>query len=255
MNELFIGGGGYSGIMFIGALEYINEHKLLDLKNFYGCSIGSLIGILYVSGMAPKHILGKFLELDLSEIVKYNINYDNKCLIDDTLLDSLMEILWCKYSEEITLKEFSGDTSVNINIFVTNVTTNEYINFNNEDYPEIKLKDAIKASMSIPFLFKPVKINGENYIDGCCKNIYGSPPDNRYILGYSIILKTDNKDLSYFSDVLHSMSSGTKPNSVYTIVCKNMGNPGMYMNLNKLDTHFILEMYKNGIEHARETLT
>ena len=42
MNDLFIGGGGYSGFHFIGALEYIHQKKLLDLKNFYGTSIGAL---------------------------------------------------------------------------------------------------------------------------------------------------------------------------------------------------------------------
>jgi hypothetical protein len=35
MDDLFIGGGGYSGIMFIGVLEYLHENDLLDLKNFY----------------------------------------------------------------------------------------------------------------------------------------------------------------------------------------------------------------------------
>ena len=72
MNDLFIGGGGYSGVVFIGALEYIHENKLLDLKNFYGCSIGSLIGCLYISGYKPKEILSSFLDLELSEIVKYD---------------------------------------------------------------------------------------------------------------------------------------------------------------------------------------
>ena len=72
MNDLFIGGGGYSGIMFIGVLEYLHENNLLNLKNFYGCSIGSLIGILYLSGYTPKEILSKFMELNLNEIVKYD---------------------------------------------------------------------------------------------------------------------------------------------------------------------------------------
>jgi predicted patatin/cPLA2 family phospholipase len=255
MNELFIGGGGYSGIMFIGALEYINENKLLDLKNFYGCSIGSIIGILYISGLTPKHILGKFLELDFNDIIKYDINYDGQCLLDGKLLDSFMDFIWEKYDKEITLSEFSKSTSVNINIFVTNVTVNKYVNFNNKEYPNIKLKDAIKASMSIPFLFSPVEINNEFYIDGGCKNIYGCPPDNKYILGYSIIVETDRKELSYITSILKSLINCDKPNSVFTIICKNIANPGIYMNLNNLNSQFIFDMYKNGIKHARETLT
>jgi predicted acylesterase/phospholipase RssA len=59
MNDLFIGGGGFRGVMFIGVLEYLHEKKLLDIKNFYGTSIGSLIGILYISGIKPKDMIKK----------------------------------------------------------------------------------------------------------------------------------------------------------------------------------------------------
>ena len=59
MNDLHIGGGGFSGIMFVGILEYLHENRLLDIKNFHGTSIGSLIGILYISGMKPKDIIKK----------------------------------------------------------------------------------------------------------------------------------------------------------------------------------------------------
>ena len=255
MNELFIGGGGYTGVMFIGVLEYIHEHKLLDLKNFYGCSIGSIIGILYIIGMTPKDILRNFLELNFKDLIKYEINYDNKCLLDDKLLDSFIEFIWVKYNKDITLEEFSKDTSVNINIFVTNITTNEYLNFNNKEYPKIKLKDALKASMSIPFLFHPVEINNEYYVDGGCKNWYGCPPDNRYILGYSIIAEIDKKKESYITNILCSIINDDKPNSVFTIVCENINNPSIYTSLNNLNSEFIFDMYKRGIECARKELS
>ena len=90
MNDLFIGGGGYSGLIFIGALEFIHEKKLLDLKNFYGCSIGSLIGCLYISGFTPKNMVSKFLDINLDEIVKYDFNNlpSENFIIDDILLEA-----------------------------------------------------------------------------------------------------------------------------------------------------------------------
>ena len=108
MNDLFIGGGGYSGVIFIGSLEYIHENKLLDLKNFYGCSIGSLIGCLYISGNTPKNILSKFLELDLTDIVKYDFNnfISKNFIVNDSLLDNLIGLLWDSVNENITIKEF-----------------------------------------------------------------------------------------------------------------------------------------------------
>ena len=122
MNDLFIGGGGYSGFTFIGVLEYIKTKKLLDLKNFYGTSIGSLIGILYISGMDPKAMVNNFLKLNLNEIIKYDImNFGSRnCIIDDKLFETLIGFLWDYHSEDITLQQFSEKTNVNVNIIVTN---------------------------------------------------------------------------------------------------------------------------------------
>lgn len=256
MNDLFIGGGGYSGIVFIGALEYIHENKLLDLKNFYGCSIGSLIGCLYISGYKPKDILSRFLELDLKQIVKYK--FDNfmseSYIMDDSFLDTLIGLLWTNVDENITVGDFSNKYNVNVNIYATNLSKNEYTNINNKMYPEIKLKDAMKASMSIPFIFKQVEINGDKFVDGCCKNLYGSPPEDIYVCGYSIIVDTRSNSGSYFGSLMYNMIKKTKPRSTFTVLCENKDDPNIYLNLDKLDKKFIIEMYKNGINFAKSSL-
>jgi len=256
MNDLFIGGGGYSGVIFIGALEYIHEKKLLDLKNFYGCSIGSLIGCLYISGYTPKSILSKFLDLNLEEIVKYDFNNlpSENYIIDDDLLDTLIGFLWEYHEFDVTLSQFSNIHNVDVNIYTTNITKNLYTNFNNKDFPDVKLKDALKASMSIPFLFKPININGDMYIDGCCKNLYGSPPSEVYICGYSLILNSLSINKSYITNVMTSMLTKVKPKSTFLIECDNILNPDTYLNLNKLDERNILDMYKRGINFAKEYL-
>ena len=256
MNDLFIGGGGYSGIVFIGALEYIHENKLLDLKNFYGCSIGSLIGCLYISGYKPKEILSSFLDLELSEIVKYDFeNLHESYLIDDSFLEKLIGFLFSNEDEDITVGDFSNKYHVNINIYATNLTKNEYTNINNITYSEVKLKDALKASMSIPFIFKHVDINGDKFVDGCCKNLLGSPPEDIYVCGYSIITEKYNlKNDTCVTTLMNSMIKSTPPRSTFTITCKNENNPSIYLNLDKLDRKFILDMYKNGISFAKTTL-
>jgi len=258
MEDLFIGGGGYSGIMFIGVLEYLHENNLLDLKNFYGCSIGSLIGILYLSGYTPKEILSKFMDLNLKEIVKYDFNnisnFSKNHIIDDLFLDTLINYVFLLNGNcpNITLYEFSKKTKVNINIHVTKLDTNEYINLNNREYPEIKLKDAIKASMSIPFIFKSVNIGDSQYIDGCCKNVYGSPKEDIYICGYSIIVKFSGD--SYINRVFKTLLNYTRPKSTFIIECTSELDPGVYLNLDKIESNLVIELYKRGILFAKEQL-
>lgn len=258
MDDLFIGGGGYSGMIFIGCLEYIHENKLLDLKNFYGTSIGSLIGCLYISGITPKNMLIKVLELDLVDIVEYNFNnlFSENFIINDSLLDNLIGLLWEFTDENINLREFSDMYKVNVTIYATNISKGEYTSLNNIDYPEIKLKDALKASMSIPFLFKPVVINGDTYVDGCCKNLYGSPPRDIYIRGYSLILNMplnmSNNNIS--GNILLSIICKCKPRSTFTVNCNHELEPSVYLNLDKLDNKVILDMYKKGMYLTKETL-
>jgi NTE family protein len=252
MNDLFIGGGGYSGFHFIGALEYIHQKKLIDLKNFYGTSIGALIGILYISGTEPKCMVNMFQKINLEEIIKYDFTNIQNGLIDDTLLDTLIGFVTDKYNTDINLSEFAKITNVNVNIYATCVTRNEYVCLSNETNPDVKLKDALRASMSIPFLFKPVEINGEIYVDGCCKNLCGAPPEEIFIRGYSIIL--NNKTLGYPFQVIRSIFTRKIPNSTFIISIENVVDANVYLNLDKMRSKFIIDMYRNGIYTAKRIL-
>jgi hypothetical protein len=252
MNDLFIGGGGYSGFHFIGALEYIHQKKLLDLKNFYGTSIGALIGVLYISGTEPRCMINLFQKINLEEIVKYDFTNIQNGLLDDSLLDTLISFVTDKYNTDINLSEFSKITKVNVNVYATNITRNEYICLSNETNPDVKLKDALKASMSIPFLFKPVEINNEMYVDGCCKNLYGSPPKEIFIRGYSIILDNNNK--SYPFQIMTTIFTREIPNGTFLIKLENKIDANVYLNLSKLRSKFIIDMYRNGIYTAKKYL-
>lgn len=254
MNDLFIGGGGISGLSFIGALEYIHENNLLELKNFYGCSIGSLIGCLYITGLNPKCILNKFTQLDLNDIVSYDFNslFNKNFIINDSLLETLVNFLFEDNNPDITIEDFCLKYNVNVNIYATNLSKNEFTNLNNIKYPKIMLKDAIKASMSIPYLFKPIIINDDTYIDGCCKNLYGSPSLDIYICGYSII--SEYSQSSFTNDLIKCMVYNHKPRSTYLVECEHSTESHDYFNLDKLDKKFLIELYKKGLISCKNQL-
>ncbi len=254
MNELFIGGGGFNGLSFLGVLEYIHQNKLLDLKSVYGCSIGAFIVCCYISGKNPRSILEFLLELNPSDIAKIDIKniYARKSLIDETFFEKLLECI--DFPKDITMKEVYNLRGIHVNIFVTNLTKNLYENVNDTTHPNVKLFDAVRASMSIPFIFPPVNIEDEIFVDGCCKNIYGAHPDNKFILGYSIIKESNVID-KYISSVLTSMISNVKPQGVFIVYCKESNNTDKYyLDIKSIDKMELLRLYTNGINSAKEQL-
>ena len=53
---------------------------------------------------------------------------------------------------------------------------------------------------------------------------------------------------------MYNMIKKTKPRSTFTVLCENKDDPNIYLNLDKLDKKFIIEMYKNGINFAKSSL-
>ena len=252
MNELFIGGGGFDGFTFLGALEYIHKNELLDLKTIYGCSIGAYISVMYSLFRNPTQILDFMLSLDPKEIAKIDIRNITKTysILDSTVLDALLEGL--ELSDETTIYDVYKKTDVHINIYVTNVDKNEYQILSDTLTPDIKIKDALKASMSIPFLFPPVTINDETYIDGCCKNLYGSPPNDHYILGYSIIGKI--KKGPHYVNLLRTLINNKEPRGSFIIRCDKTNNFSKYADMGNINRLELIEMYSQGVVEAKEQL-
>lgn len=254
MNDLCIGGAGIDGVMFVGALEYLHSNSLLDLKRFYGCSIGALIGILYITGVSPKKILSTLMEIDKKELIQYDFSNikTNNSILNNTLLNTLTSCI--ENHDTLTIGDFVEKYNVDINIYSVSLTTYKYINFNKIDYPEIKLKDAVIASMSVPFIFPPAKIGEHYYIDGCVKNVLGSPPRDIFIMGYSIILK-NNYSNSYVGKIINSMRDASLPNSLYTIECQGKLEARDILNItNLLTSTGMFEMYKDGINSSRNQI-
>lgn len=254
MNDLFIGGAGYGGAIFLGGLEYLDQKKLLDLKNAYGTSIGSLIISAYCLGVKPRQMFD-FIKDTGFNFIKYDIkNIKDYHIIEDNALDKFINIIDINEdNSDITLSKFKVKTGININIYATDITNNSYKCFNNFTDGHIKLKTVLKASMSIPFLFKPVEIDNILYVDGAIKNTYGSPPSDIYICGYSFVINSyDSKN--FISQFMSAALYSSKPRSTFLIEYKQLKGSETYLKLDKIDVNFLTLMFKNGLEECKKQL-
>ena len=177
----------------------------------------------------PIQLYNELMDISLSAYTKMDVN----SLINEfTLVGSRFFDLWrsifLKYeSVDISIKEFNEKYSCNINIVSTCINTRQTVIFNGEDYPDVKVFDAIIASCSIPFVFPPYKIGDLYYVDGECKCFYDKVNDS--IDDDTIIIKLPDfkfsKDsMSYFGgyikEILCTLIQGNnlKTNNLTLIV-------------------------------------
>lgn len=86
-------------------------------------------------------------------------------------LSGIKKFLKKKYDiEDITFIELSKLTGVNVYVSVTKINTGKNFIFNVNDTPNVSVLDAVAASMCIPLLSQPIKIEDNYYVDGCLTN-------------------------------------------------------------------------------------
>jgi len=262
MVDLCIAGGNFKGLALLGSLEYLHSmNYLTHVENFYGCSVGSIIGIFYLIGNSPRELLTELLNMDLGEYWDFDIQRVQKeySVVSSKIFSKFKSIFSKKENPLITIKEFNEKYSTKINIIVTCLTTKESVFFNGEKYPEIQLFDAITASCSIPFVFPPVKINDLYYVDGSVRCWSGCP--NFKIRGYIIKLQTlPPLELDCFSnyanEVLLSMVQNEVPEESKNVIIVTLPEEfNTKVNFNDINNATKTKLFYYGLKAAQEKLT
>ena len=153
---LVLSSGGPRGFAYIGAIEEL-ESRGYNITSVAGCSIGSLVGGIYAAG-------------GLQDFKKWLFRLDNSRLM--SLLDvSLSKSYLVKGDKVISaIKEVVPDVNIeDLRIPYAAVATDLYTG-EEVVFREGKLFDAIRASISIPSLFRPVTYGRHKLIDGGAVN-------------------------------------------------------------------------------------
>lgn len=160
---LALGGGGARGLAHITVLEILEELGL-PVVCIAGTSIGSIIGWGYASGMPPKQMREWALStfMDAREVAarfwKVRPKSWEGWLGLTTQLDSDAVLT-------AFLPEGLPPTFAELSIPLSVVTT-DYYGWHSHTVREGDIKQAVCASIAIPFVFKPVPIDGRIYVDG-----------------------------------------------------------------------------------------
>lgn len=159
---LVLGGGGAKGAAEIGALKVIEEVGI-PIDFIAGTSIGSIVGGLYAMGTSSHQLDSLF------------VNQDWVGLFTNNVRDFLFRVTRQKHFDELEIPFRCVAADIN----------------NNEEVVMSQglVCDAMRASMSIPGVFKPVIQDGRMLMDGGLLN--NLPVDVVKAMGADVVIAID----------------------------------------------------------------
>lgn len=153
---LVLGGGGARGYAHIGAIEVLLENGY-NITSIAGTSMGALVGGLYAAGKI-KELKETSEAINRKKMFKiFNLSLGKNHLTNG---NNLMEII----------DDIIGDVEIeNLPIDFCCCAT-DIVTGKEKVFRDGSLKTAIRASISIPCVFKPVTDSYHIYIDGSIHN-------------------------------------------------------------------------------------
>lgn len=241
---LVLSGGGSRGVAHIGVLKALEE-KQVPIDYIAGTSMGAVIGGLYAAGYTIPQIeelvlskdFSKWLSGDIDKRYKYYFKspppdaswVSFKFDYDSVLKYSLPINVISPYFMDFAMMEiFSGASAASDynfdSLFIpfrcvaSDIENNESIVLKNGN-----LGSAVRASMTYPFYFKPIKLQGKLLFDGGMYNNFPASvvyeeffPD--IIIGSKV---AGNTGPPRENDILSQITNILMEKTDYSIICEN----------------------------------
>jgi len=174
-KNLVLEGGGIRGIAHSGALELLDSLGQLDsIEKIAGTSSGAMNGLMYAIGYSPKEIqqaigatqFQKFNQVGVPFFgglvrMRKKYGYYSTKRIEETF----EKLIATKgLSPDITFKQLHELTLTNRrykDLYITGTSLNNQktIVFSYETYPEMRIVDAMRVSLTVPFYFEAIFVN------------------------------------------------------------------------------------------------
>lgn len=145
-----LSGGGARGFAHVGVLKAMEEFGIKP-DIIAGVSAGSVAAVMYAAGLKPDDVLKYFSEVKFSDLCELSIPKDGFFKLDG------FKAFLAKHLPYEKLEELPIPTLV----CATELDAGTY-----KIFSEGKIVDRVAASCCIPIIFKPVRIDGINYVDG-----------------------------------------------------------------------------------------
>jgi NTE family protein len=178
-----LSGGGALGLAHIGVLRYFEEHHI-PIDDMAGTSMGGLVGGLYSTGMDSRQITALVHQIDFESLLSPNPKFTDQPIVEKQKWNRTFGDLTFRFGKKFSLP--SGlNSGESISLLLSRATL-AYSNLH--DFDELptpfrcvatdlisgqavvlqqgSLALAMRATMSIPGFFTPVKLDDMVLVDG-----------------------------------------------------------------------------------------
>jgi predicted acylesterase/phospholipase RssA len=172
-TSIFLSGGGFKTLSFCGVLDRLD---LSQIKTYGGVSGGSILAFLYSLGLDGVGITDILASLDLTDLFMESISVPgflySGSAISATKTKRTMQALMisCGLTEKISFRELGILTGKCLRVFASSLHTQTLQAFDFASFPDLEVATALCASAAVPFLFEPVRIGTELYVDPAITN-------------------------------------------------------------------------------------
>ena len=241
---LVLSGGGATGMAHIGVMQALEENGI-PIDCIAGSSMGALIGALYASGWSPWEIDSLFrtelfrtmaeggiepkynyyFKQDHPDASLISLRFDLDTILQYSLPTNLRSPVLLDYEQMLGFGPASAASGYNMDsLFVpfrcvaSDLTAQKSAVFRTGD-----LAQAVRASMSYPFYFKPIRVDGHLMMDG---GLYNNFPSNvmyedffpDVIVGSNV---SGNSPPPNEDDLLSQLRAMMQEPTTFSVICEN----------------------------------
>jgi NTE family protein len=178
-----LGGGGALAMSEIGTLQWLEDHHI-PVDVIAGTSMGSILAALYSTGHTPQEMEHILTQDNVNRVFRISSNYAalnyrrredeheipsgitiglkhgvslRNSLLTDTGLDELLDREFLRYNDQTDF----NNLPIPFRCQATDLNAAKTVTFSRGSLP-----DAVRASASIPGVFRPFQLNGHEFVDG-----------------------------------------------------------------------------------------
>jgi NTE family protein len=240
---LVLSGGGAAGLTHIGVMQALEENGI-PIDYITGSSMGALLGAMYASGLTPWEMDSLFrtdlyitmaeggvetrfqyrFKEDAPDASLISLRFDLDTALQTSLPTNLRSPVLMDFEQMRTFAPAAALAGQDMDkLFVpyrcvaSDITNQRAVVFSSGD-----LVQAVRASMSYPFYFKPIRVDGNLMMDGGLYNNFPSDvmyadfmPD--FIIGSNVAF---NAPPPSEDDLLSQVRSMMQGRTDYSIICE-----------------------------------